>query len=94
MAAAGTSSVIDTQVSDEALGYQIMAGVQRRLTEATSLLLTLRWSGIDDVSGEDIWDTIRSHRPVQADGVTPFSSTQDFRDIGGLSATLGLRHEF
>ena len=94
VAAAGTSSVINTQVSDEAFGYQIMAGVQRRLTEATSLLLTLRWSGIDDVSGEDIWDTIRSHRPVQADGVTPFSSTQDFRDIGSLSATLGLRHEF
>ena len=94
VAAAGSSSVIDTQVSDKVFGYQIIAGVERGLTEGTSLFLAVRWSRIDDVSGEDVWDTIRSHRPVQADGVTPFTSIQDLRDIGGYSATVGLKYEF
>ena len=51
-------------------------------------------SGIDDASDEDVWDTIRSHRPVQADGVTPFTGIQDLRDIGGFAATVGIRYEF
>ena len=94
VAAAGTSSVLNTMVSDEAFGYQIIAGVERGLTDGTSVFLTLRWSDIDDVSDEDVWDTIRSHRPVQADGVTPFTGIQDLTDIGGLSATVGIRYEF
>ena len=94
VAAAGSSSVIDTQVSDEVFGYQLMAGVERGLSESASIFLTLRWSGIDDASDEDVWDTIRSHRPVQADGVTPFIGIQDLRDIGGFGATVGIRYEF
>lgn len=94
VAAAGSSSVLNTSVSDEVFGYQVIAGVERGLTDRTSLFLTLRWSDIDDASDEDVWDTIRSHRPVQADGVTPFTGIQDLTDIGGLSATVGLRYEF
>ena len=93
MATAGSSSVLDIMVSDEVFGYQVIAGVERGLAEGTSVFPTLRWSGLDDVRGEDLWDTIRSHRPVQSDGVTPFTGFQDLTDIGGLSATVGLRYE-
>ena len=94
VAAAGTASVLDTPVSDDVFGYQIVAGVERDLTDGTSLFLTLRWSDIDDVSDEDVWDTLRSHEPVHADGVTPFIGYQELRDIGGVSLTVGLRYEF
>ncbi len=94
LAAAGTSSVLDTRVSDDVFGYQVVAGVERDLTDGTSLFLTLRWSDIDDVSDEEVWDTLRSHEPVHADGVMPFIGYQDLRDIGGASLTVGLRYEF
>ena len=94
VAAAGTSSVLDTRVSDDVFGYQIVGGVERDLTEGTSVFLTLRWSDIDDVSDEDVWDTLRSHEPVHADGMTPFMGYQELRDIGGVSLTVGFRYEF
>ena len=68
--------------------------MERYLTDGTSLFLTLRWSDIDDISDEDVWDTLRSHEPVHADGVTPFIGYQELRDISGVSLTAGLRYEF
>ncbi len=94
VAAAGTLSEIDTLVSEDAFGYQVQVGVERGLNEGASFFVALGWTAIDDVASEDVWDTLRSHRPVQADGVTPFTSVQDLRDIGELSATVGLRYEF
>ena len=68
--------------------------MERDLTDGTSLYLTLRWSDITDVGDEDVWDRLRSHEPVHADGVTPFIGYQELRDIGGVSLTAGLRYEF
>ena len=48
---------------------------------------------MDDVSDEDVRDTLRSHEPVHADGVTPFIGYQDLRDIGGASLAVGLSYE-
>lgn len=94
LAAAGTASILDTRVSDEAFAYQLLAGVERALRDGVSAFLTVRWSGFDDVTDNDVWTTIRSHRPVQADGVTPFEGRQRFEDVGGFSASLGIRYEF
>ena len=94
LAAAGTASVLDTRVSDEAFAYQIVAGVERTLREGVSAFVTVRWSEFDDVTDNDVWTTIRSHRPVQSDGATPFEARQLFEDVGGFSATLGVRYEF
>lgn len=94
LAAAGSASILDTSVSDEVFGYQLVAGVERALREGVSAFVTVRWSEFDDVSDNDVWTTIRSHRPVQSDGVTPFAARQLFEDVGGFSATLGIRYEF
>ncbi len=94
LAAAGSLSLLDTQVSDESFGFQVMAGVERALSDGVSTFVTVRWSEFDDVADSDVWTTVRSHRPVQADGVTPFEGRQTLTDIGGLSATLGIRYEF
>ena len=94
LAAAGSLSLLDTKVSDNAFGYQLAAGLERRLTDSTSAFLKLRWADFGDMSGSDIWTTIRSHAPVQSDGVTPFTSVQTLDDLGGLTATVGIRYGF
>ncbi len=94
LAAAGSESRLDTDVSDEAFGYQLLAGLERRLRDSTYAFLTLRWSDFGGISDNDTWTTIRSHAPFQADGVTPFTSEQAIGEIGGLTATVGIRYGF
>ena len=54
----------------------------------------MRIVGEDGASGEHVRDAIRSNRPEQADGATPFTRIPELTDIGGLSATVGVRDEF
>ena len=94
LSAAGSISLLDTRVSDQAFAYQVFAGVERSLRDGVSAFLTVRWSAFDDVTDDDVWTTVRSHRPVQADGVTPFAAGQLFEDVGGFAASVGIRYEF
>lgn len=94
LAAAGTESRLDTEVSNETFGYRILAGLERRLGDNTHGFLTVRWSGFGSINATDTWTTLRSHAPVQADGVTPFTTEQVFDDIGGLTTTVGIRYGF
>ncbi len=94
LAAAGSQSLLDTEVSDSTFGFQIAAGLERRLAERTSAFLTLRWARFDEISSDNAWTLVRSHAPFQSDGVTPFSTVQAVEDIGGLTATVGIRYGF
>ena len=94
LGAAGTLSSLHVDVDDVVFGYQVLAGLDRSLSERTDLFIAARWSAYDDVSSTDIWTTIRSHAPVQADGTTPFETDQTFDDLGGFAATVGLRYAF
>ena len=94
LAAAGTESRLDTKVRDETFGYRVIAGLERRLGDRTYGFLTLRWSDFRGISATDTWTTLRSHAPVQADGVTLFTTEQVLDDIGGLTATVGIRYGF
>ena len=91
IAAAGSLSLLDTHVQDRVFGYQVIVGVERELRERVSAFFSVRWLDIDDIGNETIWETIRSHKPVQADGVTPFTGRQEVGQVGGLTATLGIR---
>ena len=73
-AAAGTLSALDTTVRQEAFGFQVLAGADYALTEHTSVGVTGRWAQFGHITDEATWDLIRSHAPVQADGVTPFDT--------------------
>ena len=94
LAAAGTLSLLQTEVDDAAFGYQVLAGAERSLSERAALFVTARWTALAEVGGSDVWTTIRSHAPVQADGATPFRTDQMIDDIGGFAATMGLRYTF
>lgn len=94
LAAAGSLTLLEAEISDDVFGYQLLAGVERDLGNRTSAFLTFHWSKYGDFSSEDLWATVRSHAPVRADGMTPFTSEQSFRGLGGLGAALGIRYFF
>jgi len=94
IAAAGSQSRFDAKLSDEVFGHHAAAGVERQLADRTQAFLMLRWSSFGNMSQNTQWSTIRSHAPVQADGITPFTSELAFENMGGPAATLGLRYSF
>ena len=93
-AAAGTVSVLDESVSETTFAYQILAGMERAISARTTLGLKARWTSIGTVSATLPWTLIRSHRPVQADGQTPFETTYEFGKLGYLGAGLEMRYRF
>lgn len=93
-AAAGTLSLLDTGITEYLFGFQALAGVDYALTEKTSIVLKARWSRFEDLSDDATWNLLRSHEPIQADGVTPFTTTQALDNIDYWGITLGLRYHF
>ena len=92
--AAGTLSLFDCELGDTLMGYQLLAGLERSLGDRTSFGGKARWTRFDDLNDVGEWQLIRSHEPVQADGVTPFVSAHEFDPIGYLGVTAGLRYSF
>ena len=93
-AAAGTASILDAEAARTVFGFQVLAGFDYALTERTSLGAKARWARFDDVVDEVTWTQIRSHAPVQADGVTPFDGTLAFGGIGYQAVSITLKHRF
>ena len=91
-AAAGTLSMKDAPVGEWALGYQLLAGVDRSLADRASLGLKARWASVATVSASLPWTMVRSHRPVHADGQTPFFWDYEFAGLGYLGASLEMRY--
>ena len=91
-AAASTLSLLDSAVDGAVAGFQVLAGVDYALGEQTSLGLNLHWARLGDVTEDVVWSVIRSHEPVRADGVTPFSSELTFSNFEFLGLTLGLKY--
>lgn len=93
-AAAGTASIIDTTVGKNVFGVQALAGLDFALTEYTSIGVAYRWARFDDVDDDATWNTVRSHAPTQADGVTPFNTDLEFAGIGYQAVTVNLKYRF
>ncbi len=93
-AAAGTASIVDTKLNQNVFGYQLLTGVDYALTERTSVGVGVRWARFDDLEDNKTWNLIRSHAPVQADGVTPFDVSLKFAGIGYQAVTVNLKYRF
>ena len=93
-AAAGTASILDTYPNNTVFGYQALAGVDYALSERTSLGVMLRWVSFDDIEHEAVYDLLRSHAGVLADGVTPFNNELTFSDFGYQALTVNLKYHF
>ena len=73
-AAAGTVSLLDDEISGWVLGYQFIVGLDMNLGEAL-IGVKVRWGRFGELTTTTEYDLIRSHAPVQADGVSPFGVT-------------------
>ena len=93
-AAAGTLSMMDAPVGETAFGYQLLAGVDRALSERTTLGLKARWTGFGTPSATIPWALIRSHKPVHADGRTPFDFDFEFGRLGYVGLSAEMRYRF
>ena len=93
-AAAGTASILDTYAGDIVLGYQLLAGIDYALSEHTSLGVALRWTRFDDLDHDAVYNVVRSHAGVLADGVTPFNNELEFSGIGYQALTVNLKYHF
>ncbi len=93
-AAAGTLSLLDSGLTDTLFGFQFMGGLDYALTEKVSIGMKARWASFQDLEGDTVWTLIRSHRPVRADGQTPFDSTLTISDIQYWALSFGLKYAF
>ena len=93
-AAAGTASILDTYADKNVFGYQVLAGVDYALGERTSLGVALRWTTFDDIDHEAVYNLLRSHAGVLADGVTPFKNELEFSGIGFRALGVSLKYHF
>ena len=93
-AAAGTLSLLNTEFTDTLFGFQFLGGLDYALTEKVSIGMKARWASFQDLEGDTVWDLIRSHRPVRADGKTPFDSKMTFSDIQYWALSVGLKYAF
>ena len=93
-AAAGTASILDTYAGETVFGYQALVGVDYALSEHTSLGVALRWARFDDVDHQAVYNVVRSHAGVLADGVTPFNNELEFSGSGYRALTVNLKYRF
>lgn len=92
--AAGTLSMLDTEVQGAIIGFQALVGMDYALGERASIGFTAHWIRFGSLKEDATWSVIRSHAPVRADGVTPFTGELEFDDFTSLVATLGLKYRF
>jgi opacity protein-like surface antigen len=90
-AAAGTVSFIDMPVRQNVFGVQLMTGIDYALTDRASVGAKARWATFGSLSKEATFNLIRSHAPVQADGVTPFDSNLEFGGLAYYTVTVNLK---
>ena len=88
--AAGTFSMLDATVNGTIIGFQVLAGMDYAIGERTTIGLTAHWTRFGTLKEDVVWSIIRSHAPVRADGVTPFSGELGVRQLRIAVATLGL----
>ena len=93
-AAAGTLSYWDTRVSETLFGYQLLGGLDYALSDDVSIGFKARWADFEDFSHTGVWDLIRSHEPVQADGLTPWGSTLEFDDVEYWAVSFVVKYKF
>ena len=58
---AGTTSIGRAKLSDSLFGYQVIAGVDYRVTEPVSIGLKFRWADFGEFEDGREWDQLRSH---------------------------------
>ena len=92
--AAGTVSYLNTRISKNLFGFQFLGGLDYALTEKVSIGLKGRWARFQNIRHNAVWNSIRSHAPVLADGVTPYRVRIKLDNVEYWGMTIGLKYHF
>ncbi|MDE2882715.1 MAG: hypothetical protein OXP70_12720 [Acidobacteriota bacterium] len=92
-AAAGTANLLNAEISGWSPGFQFIAGLDMNLGELL-VGVKVRWGRFRELTTTAEYDLIRSHAPVQADGVTPFSVDIDLGGLGYREVALVMKYYF
>lgn len=92
-AAAGTANLLNAEMSGWTPGLQFIAGLDMNLGELI-VGVKVRWGRFRELTTTAEYDLIRSHAPVQADGVTPFSVDIDLGGLGYREVALVMKYYF
>lgn len=92
-AAAGTVSLLDAEISGWVPGYQFIVGLDMNLGEAL-LGIKVRWGRFGELTTTTEYDLVRSHAPVQADGVSPFGVDIGLGGLGYREVAVVIKHYF
>ena len=92
--AAGTVSYLNTRISKHLFGFQFLGGLDYALTERVSVGVKGRWARFQDIRHNAVWNSIRSHEPVLADGKTPYRVRIKLDGIAYWGMTIGLKYHF
>lgn len=91
--AAGTVNLLNAEISGWVPGVQFIAGLDMNLGEAL-LGIKVRWGRFRELTTTTEYELIRSHAPVQADGVTPFAVDIGLSGLGYREVAVVLKHYF
>lgn len=92
---AGTVSSVDHQLRDLLHGYQVLFGVDCKLTEALSVELRGRWMDLSDFTDRGDYDRLRSHvSNLRRDGSEPVRYRVSSGDMESFSVALRLNYRF
>ena len=92
-AAAGTANLLNAEISGWSPGFQFITGLDMNLGELI-VGIKVRWGRFRELTTTTEYDLIRSHAPVQADGVTPFSVDIDLGGLGYREVALAMKYYF
>ena len=93
IAAAGTASRVDTALENTSFGFQVIGGFDYSLGDKTSIGVKGRWTRFNGFDENDkLWEEIRGHVPVLADGTTPFTSDFEVDDISNWAVSLTVKY--
>lgn len=91
---AGTATIGEASLTDRMVGWQVLAGLDRRLAERVTLGIEFRWAAFGAFTSDPLeWDQLRGHDSTIGRGerIVYTVSTADNRFRG---LTLGLRYRF
>lgn len=92
-AAAGTASVLNAEMSGWVPGFQFITGLDMNVGELL-LGIKVRWGRFGELTTSTEYELIRSHAPVQADGVTPFAVDIGLGGLGYREVALVIKYYF
>lgn len=94
--AAGTTSRTDAALTDNLMGYQLLAGMDYALTERQALTFKVRYADAfgDFENLDNPWQALRGHESTVGPGGAPVRYGINARNLGFWSASVGFKVGF